>query len=357
MECLLAAQDDILDWKGTGLSVLETSHRSKPWGALMDEARARLRYILNVPRTHTILFVAGGASLQFSAVAFNFLGEATKVDYLVTGHWSQLACDECERLNFPGVTVNLVIPKLKGLATDIPARDTWNVSEDAAYCYMCSNETIEGVQFKDLPNVPAPLVIDMSSDFLSRPISNWSKIGCIFACAQKNFGIAGMSVVIVRSDLLSRPVKPFCPLTLDYRIQEKHASMYNTPPAFPIYFANNVFKWIQEKGGVEAIQKVNRQKAAKLYEAIEHSDHFVCPVAKAVRSEMNVPFFRKTDDGQRDDAVDAQFLDFCAKRNLRTLKGFGSVGGYRASIYNAMPMEGVEALVQAIQDFPGFRKA
>jgi phosphoserine aminotransferase len=193
----------------------------------------------------------------------------------------------------------------------------------------------------------------MSSDFLARPISNWQNIGGIFACAQKNFGVARMSVVIVRNDLLSRPLKPFCPLTLDLRIQEQHASMYNTPPAFPIYFANTVFKWIQERGGVVEIQKINRQKSGKLYDAIDRSPHFRNNVEKEVRSEMNVPFFRRTDQEERDDELDAQFLEFCSKRNLKTLKGFGSVGGYRASIYNAMPVEGAESLVQAIQEFPG----
>jgi phosphoserine aminotransferase len=320
----------------------------------MDEVRTRLRHLLNIPRSHTILFVAGGASLQFSAIPFNFIGDATKVDYFVTGHWSNLAYEECVRLNFPGVDVNLVGPVPKDFATDIPPRQMWNVSPDAAYFYVCSNETIEGVQFKEFPNVAAPLIIDMSSDFLSRPISNWHKIGCIFACAQKNFGIAGVSVVVVRNDLLRRPLKPFCPLTLDFRIQEKHGSMYNTPPSFPIYFANVVFKWIQEQGGVAEIQKVNQEKAAKLYEALDNSPYFFNGVAPHVRSEMNIPFFRKCDDGVRDDATDAQFLDFCAKRNLRSLKGFNTVGGYRASIYNAMPLEGVEALVEALEEFPGF---
>jgi phosphoserine aminotransferase len=194
----------------------------------------------------------------------------------------------------------------------------------------------------------------MSSDFLSRPITNWDKIGCLFACAQKNFGVAGMSVVIIRNDLLNRPTKPFCPLTLDYRIQEKHESMYNTPPAFPIYFANVVFKWILDRGGVLEIEKINQQKAAKLYDAIDQSPHFYNKVAQTVRSEMNVPFFRKSGDEIRDDKKDAEFLEFCAKRNIRTLKGFATVGGFRASIYNAMSLEGVEALVQAIQEFPGF---
>jgi phosphoserine aminotransferase len=320
----------------------------------MDDTRARLRSLLDVPDSHTILFVAGGASLQFSAIPFNFIGDANKVDYVVTGHWSNLAYEECERLGFPGVDVHLVVPPPKGLATDIPSRDLWELSEDAAYCYICSNETIEGVQFRQFPDVPAPLIIDMSSDFLSRPITKWERIGCIFACAQKNFGIAGMSVIIVRKDLLERPLKPFCPFTLDFRVQEKHASMYNTPPSFPIYFANTVFRWIEENGGVAEIQCINREKAAKLYNALDRSAHFVNRVEKSVRSDMNIPFFRADAGDVRDDGVDARFLDFCAKRNLRTLKGFETVGGFRASIYNAMPMAGVEALIEALGEFPGF---
>jgi phosphoserine aminotransferase len=320
----------------------------------MDEARTRLRDILDIPTSHTILFVAGGASLQFSAIPFNLIGDAQQVDYVVTGIWSNRAYEECKRLNFPGVRINLVTPLPEIPTTRVPQRETWTVSPEAAYCYICSNETAEGVQFKEFPTVPSPLVIDMSSDFLSRPIDNWEQIGCIFACAHKNFAVAGMSVVIIRNDLLNRPPKLFCPLTLDYRIQKKHESMYNTPPGFAIYFANNVFKWIQGRGGLVAVQKVNHEKASRLYRALDNSVHFVNKVHHPARSIMSVPFFRWTDDGERDEQIDDQFLDFCAKRNLQTLKGFATIGGFRASIYNAMPLEGVEALAQAINDFPGF---
>jgi phosphoserine aminotransferase len=241
-ECTETFVNEFLDWKGTGLSVVEQSHRSVPWEEEMEDVKHRIRSLLNIPDSYSVLFIAGGASLQFSAIPFNLIGDATAVDYFVTGHWSNLAYEECKRLDFPGVEVRLVAPPLKGMATDIPAKERWQLSENAAYCYICSNETIEGVQFKEFPETPSPLVIDMSSDFLSRPIKNWGNIGCIFATAQKNFGIAGMSIVIVRSDLLNRCLKPFCPLTLDYRIQLKCKSMYNTPPVFPIYIANVVFK-------------------------------------------------------------------------------------------------------------------
>jgi phosphoserine aminotransferase len=268
----------------------------------------------------------------------------------------RLAYEECKRLDFPGVDVGLVATPAKRMATDIAPSEQWTFSDDAAYCYIFSNETIEGFQFKEFPDAAAPLVIDMSSDFLSHPIKNWSNVGCIFAAAQKNFGIAGMSVVIVRSDLLGRKLKPFCLLTLDYRVQVKCASMYNTSPVFPNYVANVLFKWIEEQGDVEEVQRIDEVKADKVYAAIEESRWFENRVAQAVRSDMNIPFFRAGTDGIRDDATDAAFLMFCERRGLVNLKGFATVGGYRASIYNAMPMEGVDALVKAIRDFPGFTR-
>jgi phosphoserine aminotransferase len=255
-------------------------------------------------------------------------------------------------LNFPGVEIRLVAPPPEGIATDIASKDKWRFSSDAAYCYICSNETIEGVQFKEFPAAPSPLVIDMSSDFLSRPINDWSNIGCIFAAAQKNFGIAGMSVVIVRSELLNRPFKPFCPLTLDYRTQAKCASMYNTPPVFPIYVANIVFKWLKAQGGVAEVQRVNQKKAEQLYAALDRSSCFENIVHPSVRSDMNIPFFRIGSHNMRDDAMDGIFVQFCEKRRLLNLRGFSTVGGFRASIYNAMPIEGVNALIRAIDDFP-----
>jgi phosphoserine aminotransferase len=353
--CLEAISGEFTNWQGTGFSVVEQSHRSPTWESKMDEVHTRLRALLSIPDSFTILFMAGGGSLQFSAVPFNLLGDAATVDYFVTGHWSNVAYEECKRLNFSGVEVHLVVPPPKGMATDIPSEDEWSFSDDAAYCFICSNETIEGVQFKEFPRAPVPLVIDMSSDFLARPIEDWSNIGCIFAAAQKNFGIAGMSVVIVRSEWLMRQLKPFCPLTLDYRTQAKCLSMYNTPPVFPIYVASVVFKWIEEQGGVEVLQTVNREKAVKLYEAIHRSVWFENRVQINVRSDMNIPFFRKA-SRRRDDKIDGLFVSFCEKRGIVNLQGFRTVGGYRASIYNAMPMEGVEALVKAIEDFPGFRE-
>jgi phosphoserine aminotransferase len=321
----------------------------------MEDTVSRIRRLLQIPDEFSILLLAGGASLQFSAVPLNLIGNAAKVDYLVTGNWSQKAFDECRRLAFPGVEVHSVAPlPLPANPTNIPDPSTWGPSPDAAYCHICINETIQGIQFQELPDVPAPLVIDASSEFLSRRITEWHKVGVIFACAQKNFGIAGFTVVVVRTSLLDRPPKQPCPVTLDWRVQLKHKCLYNTPPTFPIYFGNLVFKWLEAKGGVEEIEKVNRAKAAKLYQVIDQSPHFENRIDPRVRSVMNVPFFRTGGYESRNAAVDRAFLDFCLARNLMALTGHQAVGGFRASIYNAMPEAGVDELVRAIREFGGF---
>jgi phosphoserine aminotransferase len=322
--------------------------------AEQKEAGERLRSILKVPENFKILFLAGGASLQFSAIPFNLIGDAKRVEYLCTGTWSKKAYAECKRLNFPGVEVVNVAGEPDVNPVDVAPRDKWNVSEEAAYFYYCDNETIQGIEFKEFPTVPAPLVIDMSSNFLSKPITEWNKVGMIFACAQKNFGAAGMSIVIIREDLLERPLKPFCPITLDYRTQVKNDCMYNTPPTFNIYFSNHIFKWIEEKGGLEALAEANRKKAAKLYAAIDANPNFVNRVKPEWRSVMNVPFFRP--DGYENKNIDSDlpFINFCAERKLQTLKGHVSVGGFRASIYNACPEEAIDALIAAINEWKGF---
>jgi phosphoserine aminotransferase len=353
-ECLAQVSSEITNWRGTGMSVLEISHRSPEWLAENRDVNDRIRRLLNVPNNFEIVFVAGGASLQFSAIPFNFIGNYAKVDYLVTGTWSKKAYEECKRLNFPGVDVNLVGPPIPSNPTQIPSEETWALSSDAAYCYICSNETIQGLQFAKLPDVPAPLIVDMSSEFLSRPITEWQKIGCAFSCAQKNFGAAGMSVVIIRRDLLERPLKPFCPVTMDYREQVKAHSLYNTPPTFAIYLANLVFKWV-EKEKFEKIVEINKEKAARLYKAIDNSPFFENRVTKHARSVMNVTFFRAPDGySTKNEQADRKFLAFAEERGLVQLAGHASVGGFRASIYNAMPIEGIDALVKAIEEFPGF---
>jgi len=238
-------------------------------------------------------------------------------------------------LNFPGVEVVSVAGNPPANPIDVPAREKWNVSPEAAYFYYCNNETIQGIQFHELPDVPAPLVIDMSSDFVSAPITGWEKIGLIFAFAQKNFGVSGMSIVIVRKDLLKRPLKPFCPITLDYNTQIKNDCMYNTPPTFAIYFANHIFKWIEEMGGLQAMFEYNKKKAQRLYDAIDQSPHFLNKVKPEWRSIMNIPFFRPDGYENKNDELDTKFLSHCTSKKLLTLKGHVSVGGFRASIYNA----------------------
>jgi phosphoserine aminotransferase len=343
LECLEQAAKDLPNWNNAGCSVIEISHRSSLWSIEMQETTDRIRSLLSIPDNFSILLLAAGASLQFSAVPFNLIGNATKVDYLVTGNWSQKAYEECKRLEFPGIDVRSVAPlPLPPNPMSIPDRATWNLAADAAYCYICVNETIQGIQFRELPDVPVPLVIDASSEFFSRPINEWHKIGCVFACAQKNFGVSGLTVVVVRTDLLGRPLRPLCPITLDWRVQLKNKCLYNTPPTFSIYFANLVFKWLETKGGVAGIEKVNAIKAEKLYRAIDTSPHFENRVEAGVRSVMNVPFFRTGGYENRNAAIDKAFLDFCAARNLTSLGGLAFVGGFGASLYNAMAEEGVD---------------
>ena len=355
LECLEEAAAEMTNWRKSGMSVIECSHRSKPWGAEMAEAEANLRQILSIPDTFHVLFLAGGASLRFSEVCFNLIGDAKCVDYLCTGTWSSKAMAEATRLAFPGVEVHSVAGKPDANPIDVKDKSTWTVHDDAAYFYYCDNETIQGIEFQQFPDVKPPLVIDMSSNFLSKPITQWDKVGCIFACAQKNFGPAGMTIVVVRKDLLEqRKLKPFCPITLDWRIQVANKCLYNTPPAFPIYFANLVFKWILKKGGIAALQEINRQKAAKVYEAIEKSPHFVNKVKPEWRSVMNIPFFRPDGYEVKNPDLDLKFINFCAERKIQTIKGHVSVGGFRASIYNSCPMEAVDALCKAIEEFPGF---
>lgn len=352
-ECLEQAQKDMLNWNNSGMSCIECSHRGPAWMKEMEDTNARIRKMLNVPANFKIILASGGASLQFSAIPMNIIGDAKKVDFMVTGTWSQKGLDECKRL-FPNVECNMVVPKPPANPTEIPDRSTWKVSEDAAYFYYCDNETIQGIEFPKFPDVPSPLVIDMSSNFLSKPITEWNKVGLIFACAQKNFGCAGVTVVIVREDLLERKPCSFIPVTLDYRVQLKADCMYNTPPTFPIYFANLVFKWVEKNGGVEGMLERNKIKAAKVYKAVDESPHFVNKVKPEFRSLMNVPFFRPDGYEKKDPDTDAKFINFAKARKIQTIKGHQSVGGFRASIYNACTDEAIDALIAAINEWTGF---
>lgn len=334
------AASEMLDWHGTGMSVMEMSHRGKSFVSIAEQAEVALRELLAVPDNYKVLFLQGGATAQFAAVPLNLLGDAGSVDYLNSGSWSKKAIAEAKNYT----SVNVVA---EGGNTDpmtIPPQAEWALDPNAAYLHYCANETITGVELHEPPQVgDVPLVSDMSSTFLSRPI-DVSRYGVIYAGAQKNFGPAGLTVVIVRDDLLDRASHQ-TPSVWHYQRQAEADSMLNTPATYSWYIAGLVFQWLQAEGGLSAMGERNQRKAARLYAAIDASDFYRNPVAPEVRSLMNVPFVLA------DDQLDGQFLEEAAKAGLHTLKGHRSVGGMRASIYNAMPEAGVDALIDFMADF------
>lgn len=338
-EVLAEARDELLDYRGTGMSVMEMSHRGREFMELARAAEAELRTLLNLPEEYRVLFLQGGATTQFSAVPLNLLGDQTKADYVHTGHWSAKAIKEAR--NFCDLAV-----AASGEASNfnhIPPLSEWRVREDAAYLHICGNETIGGVQFHDYPDLGIPLVADLSSDFLSRPLEV-SRFGLIYAGAQKNFGPAGLTLVIVHGDLLSRAAST-TPTPLNYEAQLGADSMSNTPPTFAWYLAGLVFKWLLRRGGLEAMATYNEAKANRLYEAIDSSNFYHSSVAVADRSLMNIPFTLS------DPSLDGTFLEGAKARRLLNLKGHRSVGGMRASLYNAVPQEAVDALVEYMAEF------
>ena len=337
---LRQAAEEMLDWHGTGMSVMEMSHRGKAFVSIAEQAEADLRELLDVPDNYRVLFLQGGATAQFAAVPLNLLGDAASVDYLNTGSWSKKAIAEARKYT----PVNVVAEGGSGDPMSIPAESTWNRDPAAAYLHYCANETITGVEFPAIPDAGGvPLVSDMSSTFLSRPL-DVSRFGVIYAGAQKNFGPAGLTVVIVRDDLLDR-ARDEVPSIWDYRRQSQADSMLNTPATYSVYIAGLVFQWLKREGGLAAMAERNRRKAEKLYAAIDASAFYRNPVDPAVRSWMNVPFVLA------DEQLDATFLAEASKAGLDTLKGHRSVGGMRASIYNAMPEAGVDALIDFMADF------
>ncbi|HSC80839.1 MAG TPA: 3-phosphoserine/phosphohydroxythreonine transaminase [Chitinolyticbacter sp.] len=339
-EVLLAAQAELVDWHGSGMSVMEMSHRGREFTQIITEAEADLRKLLAVPKSHRILFLQGGAHFQFAMVPLNLAAEGDTVDYVNTGHWSKIAIKEARRY----ANVNIAASGEGGHFTAIPDEASWQRSDNAAYLHYCSNETIGGVEFPYVPQSAVPLVCDMSSNILSQPV-DVSKFGLIYAGAQKNIGPSGLTLAIVREDLLGH-ARPGTPTMLDYSVHAEADSLYNTPPTFGIYMAGLVFKWLLERGGVAGIEARNIEKAALLYETIDTSAGFYsCPVEKPFRSRMNVPF------RLADESLDDAFLEGAKARGLVQLKGHRSVGGMRASIYNAMPLEGVKALCDYMRDF------
>lgn len=334
------AQQELLDWQGKGLSIMEMSHRSADYVAVAEKAEADLRKLMNIPENYKVLFLQGGASLQFSAIPLNLLGKNSKADYIHTGIWSEKALKEAKRYG----DINVVEA---GIKVDgkfaISEQSEWNLSDDAAYVHYADNETIGGLQFAGIPDVKAPLVCDYSSSILSAPL-DVTKFGLIYAGAQKNIGPAGLTIVIIRDDLLDQ-AKPEIPSILKYGDQAKNGSMVNTPSTYAWYLSGLVFEWLLEQGGVEAIYKVNLEKAQLLYGYIDSSDFYNNPIAIPNRSIMNVPFTLA------DEALEKQFLKEAEANHLLNLAGHRSVGGMRASIYNAVPLEGVQALINFMDDF------
>ena len=339
-EVLKEAADEMLDYKGTGISVMEMSHRSKAFETIINEARDDLRDLLGVPDDYEILFMQGGATTQFAAVCMNLMKNKA-ADYIVTGQWAKKAFAEGKIYG----RANKIATSEDKTFTYIPDCSDLPISDDADFVYICENNTIYGTKFPVLPNTKGKvLVADQSSMFLSEPC-DVSRYGVIFAGAQKNIGPAGVCVVIVRKDLITEDVLPGTPTLLKYHIQAKNKSLYNTPPAYGIYICGKVFKWLKKQGGLEAMKERNVSKAAILYDYLDSSRLFKGTVEKESRSLMNVPFVTG------DDELNKKFIAEAKDAGLIELKGHRTVGGMRASIYNAMPVEGVKALVEFMDKF------
>ncbi|WP_341706958.1 3-phosphoserine/phosphohydroxythreonine transaminase [Halopseudomonas sp.] len=337
---LQRAQAELLDWQGKGLSVMEMSHRSDEFVSVAQQAEQDLRDLMAIPDNYKVLFLQGGASQQFAQIPLNLMPEGGSADYIDTGIWSRKAIEEASRFG----SVNVAGSAKNYDYFAIPGQNEWQLSADAAYVHYCPNETIGGLEFNWVPQTgEVPLVADMSSTILSRPV-DVSQFGMIYAGAQKNIGPSGLVVVIVREDLLGR-ARASCPTMLDYTVAAKNDSMYNTPPTFAWYLSGLIFQWLKEQGGLEAVKRVNDAKQKTLYSAIDASELYTNPINVADRSWMNVPF------RLADDRLDKPFLAGAQERGLLNLKGHRSVGGMRASIYNAVPQAAVDALVAYMAEF------
>jgi len=334
------ASDEMLDWNNESMSVMEMSHRGKAFMSIASKAEADLRTLMSIPDNYKVLFLQGGASQQFAAIPLNLLGNKSTADYVNTGMWSKKAIAEAKRF----CDVNVVATSEDSAFTTIPEFSTWTLNPEAAYVHYTPNETIGGVEFDYIPDTgDVPLIADMSSTILSRPI-DVSKFAMIYAGAQKNVGPAGLTLVIIREDLIGKAADT-TPAMLNYKTHADNDSMYNTPPTYSWYIAGLVFDWVLGKGGLEGMGHINKAKSDKLYAIIDGSDFYANPVEPRYRSWMNVPFTLKNAE------LDALFLEQAAAKGLVTLKGHRSVGGMRASIYNAMPEEGVTLLVEFMQEF------
>jgi phosphoserine aminotransferase len=342
LDVLEDCKEDLINYKGTGMSVMEMSHRGKDFMKIAEEAEADLRELVGIPDNYKVLFLQGGASSQFSAIPMNLAPEGGVADFITTGAWGKKAFEEAGKY----MEANQAATSKDSNFSTIPDVSDWNLTKGAKFVHICSNETIGGVEFKDVPDTgDVPLVADMSSNYLSKPI-DVEKYGIIYGGVQKNIGPAGMAIVIVREDLIGK-THPLCPTMFDYALMAKNDSMYNTPPCWTMYTSGLVFKKLIKMGGLEAVEKMNQEKAKILYDAIDNSDgYYNNPVTKEYRSLMNVPF---TLGGGEE--LEKKFLKEAAAAGMESLKGHRSVGGARASIYNAMPKEGVQALVDFMADF------
>lgn len=339
-EVLQEAADEMLDYRGTGMSVMEMSHRSKAYDTIIKEAEADLRELMNIPDNYKILFLQGGASQQFAMIPMNLMKNRV-ADYIVTGQWAKKAYQEASLYG----KANKIASSEDKTFSYIPDCSDLPISEDADYVYICENNTIYGTKFKTLPNTKGkPLVADVSSCFLSEPV-DVTKYGVIYGGVQKNIGPAGVVIVIIREDLITEDVLPGTPTMLRYKIHADADSLYNTPPAYGIYICGKVFKWLKKMGGLEAMKERNEKKAKILYDYLDESKLFKGTVRKEDRSLMNVPFITGNEE------LDAKFVKEAKEAGFENLKGHRTVGGMRASIYNAMPIEGVEKLVEFMKKF------
>ena len=339
-EVLQEAADEMLDYRGTGMSVMEMSHRSKAYDTIIKEAEADLRELMNIPDNYKVLFLQGGASQQFAMIPMNLMKNRV-ADYIVTGQWAKKAYQEASLYG----KANKIASSEDKTFSYIPDCSDLPISEDADYVYICENNTIYGTKFKTLPNTKGkPLVADVSSCFLSEPV-DVTKYGVIYGGVQKNIGPAGVVIVIIREDLITEDVLPGTPTMLRYKIHADADSLYNTPPAYGIYICGKVFKWLKKMGGLEAMKERNEKKAKILYDYLDESKLFKGTVRKEDRSLMNVPFITGNEE------LDAKFVEEAKEAGFENLKGHRTVGGMRASIYNAMPIEGVEKLVEFMKKF------
>jgi len=339
-EVLREAAEEMLDYKGTGMSVMEMSHRSKAFEEIIGDAEKTLREIMNIPDNYKVLFLQGGGSQQFAMIPMNLMKNKV-ADYIVTGQWAKKAASEAKIYG----KVNIIASSEDKTFTYIPDLKNLKISDDADYVYICHNNTIYGTKYNELPETGDKiLVADMSSDILSEPV-DVTKYGLIFAGVQKNIGPAGVVIAIIREDLITDDVLPGTPTMLKYKIHADNNSLYNTPPAYGIYICGKVFKWVQNKGGLEGMKKINEEKASILYDYLDSSSMFKGTVVKKDRSLMNVPFVTGSNE------LDAKFIKEAKVAGFENLKGHRSVGGMRASIYNAMPIEGVKVLVDFMKKF------